>query len=129
MDKLPSVKMYTPSTLPDSVFMMGRMSKNIYRRLSDVLRDAEMWDEKTLNDHNRDQTALDAFSYVKDMPRPAENDMRFALEAVSELPDTVYVPDSFKAMIDLEFTLMSQKGIYMSKCPRCGRFFVRELEE
>ncbi|MDD6990577.1 MAG: hypothetical protein PUI48_01990 [Oscillospiraceae bacterium] len=129
MDKLPSVKMYTPSTLPDSVFMMGRMSKNIYRRLSDVLRDAEMWDEKTLNDHNRDQTALDAFSYVKDMPRPAENDMRFALEAVSELPDTVYVPDSFKAMIDLEFTLMSQKGIYMSKCPRCGRFFVRELDE
>lgn len=129
MDKLPSVKMYTPSTLPDSVFMMGRMSKNIYRRLSDVLRDAEMWDEKTLNDHNRDQTALDAFSYVKDMPRPAENDMRFALEAVSELPDTVYVPDSFKAIIDLEFTLMSQKGIYMSKCPRCGRFFVRELDE
>ena len=105
------------------------MSKNIYLRLSDVLRDAEMWDEKTLNDHNRDQTALDAFSYVKDMPRPAENDMRFALEAVSELPDTVYVPDSFKAMIDLEFSLMSQKGIYMSKCPRCGRFFVRDLDE
>ena len=129
MDKLPSVKMYTPSTLPDSVFMMGRMSKNIYRRLSDVLRDAEMWDEKALNDHNRDQTALDAFSYVKDMPRPAENDMRFALEAVSELPETVYVPDSFKAMIDLEFTLMSQKGIYMSKCPRCGRFFVRDPQE
>ncbi|MGN0637728.1 MAG: hypothetical protein ACI4J0_05110 [Huintestinicola sp.] len=129
MDKLPSVKMYTPSTLPDSVFMLGRMSKNIFRRLSDVLRDAELWDEKALNDHNRDQTALDAFSYVKDMPRPAENDMRFALEAVSELPETVYVPDSFKAMIDLEFTLMSQKGIYMSKCPRCGRFFVRDLEE
>lgn len=129
MDKLPSVKMYTPSTLPDSVFMMGRMSKNIYRRLSEVLRDAEMWDEKTLNDHNRDQTALDAFSYVKDMPRPAENDMRFALEAVSELPETVYVPDSFKAIIDLEFTLMSGKGIYMSKCPRCGRFFVRDPME
>lgn len=129
MDKLPSVKMYTPSALPDSVFMMGRMSKNIFRRLSDVLRDADMWEEKALNDHNRDQTALDAFSYVKDMPRPGENDMRFALEAVSELPDAVYVPDSFKAIIDLEFVLMSQKGIYMSKCPRCGRFFVRDPEE
>ena len=129
MDKLPSVKMYTPSSVPDSVFMMGRMSKNIYRRLSDVLGSAEMWEEKTLNDHNRDQTALDAFSYVKDMPRPGENDMRFALEAVNELPDTVYVPDSFKALIDLEFTLMLQKGIYLSKCPRCGRFFVRSLDE
>ena len=129
MDKLPSVKMYTPSSVPDAVFMMGRMSKNIYRRLSDVLGNAEMWEEKTLNDHNRDQTALDAFSYVKDMPRPGENDMRFALEAVSELPETVYVPDSFKALIDLEFTLMTQKGIYLSKCPRCGRFFVRDLDE
>lgn len=128
MDKLPSVKMYTPSSVPDAVFMMGRMSKNIYRRLSDVLGSAEMWEEKALNDHNRDQTALDAFSYVKDMPRPGENDMRFALEAVMELPDTVYVPDSFKALIDLEFTLMQQKGIYLSKCPRCGRFFVRDLD-
>ena len=54
--------------------------------------------------------------------------MRFALEAVMELPDTVYVPDSFKALIDLEFTLMQQKGIYLSKCPRCGRFFVRDLD-
>lgn len=129
MDKLPSVKMYTPSTVPDAVFMMGRMSKNIYRRLSEVLGGAELWEKKTLNDHNRDQTALDAFSYVKDMPRPGENDMRFALEAVSELPETVYVPDSFKALIDLEFTLMTQKGIYLSKCPRCGRFFVRSLDE
>ena len=129
MDKLPSVKVYSPSQLPDSVFMMGRTSKNIYRRLSDVLRDAEQWDERTLNDHNRDQTALDAFSYVKDMPRPAENDMRFVLEAVSELPERVYVPDSFKAMIDLEFSLMSEKGIYMSKCPRCGKYFVRDISE
>ena len=129
MDKLPSVKMYSPSQLPDSVFMMGRTSKNIYRRLSDVLRDAEQWDKRNLNDHNRDQTALDAFSYVKDMPRPAENDMRFVLEAMSELPEKVYVPDSFKAMIDLEFTLMSEKGIYLSKCPRCGKYFVRDINE
>ncbi|MBQ5333996.1 MAG: hypothetical protein J6K92_12185 [Oscillospiraceae bacterium] len=129
MDKLPSVKMYSPSQLPDSVFMMGRTSKNIYRRLSDVLRDAEQWDKRNLNDHNRDQTALDAFSYVKDMPRLAENDMRFVLEAMSELPEKVYVPDSFKAMIDLEFTLMSEKGIYLSKCPRCGKYFVRDINE
>ena len=129
MDKLPSVKMYSPSRLPDSVFMMGRTSKNIYRRLSDVLRDAEQWDKRNINDHNRDQTALDAFSYVKDMPRPAENDMRFVLEAMSELPEKVYVPDSFKAMIDLEFTLMSEKGIYLSKCPRCGKYFVRDINE
>ena len=127
MRDMPSVKVYSPSRLPEAAFMMGRVSKNIYRRLSDVLNDAEMCDKKRLCDKNRDQTALDAFSYVKDMPRPEENDMSFALEAVSALPAEVYVPDSFKALIDLEFDCMAREGIYLSKCPRCGRYFVREL--
>ncbi|MGN0665573.1 MAG: DUF6076 domain-containing protein [Huintestinicola sp.] len=129
MSELPSIKKYSPSLLPDSAFMMGRVSKAIYRRLSEVLSDAEPVSGKHLNDHTRDQAALDAFSYVKDMPRPAEIDMKFALESITALPETVYVPDSFKAMIDLEFSCMSEEGIYLSKCPRCGRYFVREPDE
>lgn len=126
MEEMPSFKVYSPSTLPDSVFMMGRVSKNIYKRLSDVLSSAQAAEEKKLNDHNRDQTALDAFSYVKDMPRPGDIDMRFALESVSELSEEIFVPDSFKAAIDMEFFLMSREGIYLSKCPRCERFFRRD---
>ncbi len=126
MGEMPSFKVYSPSSLPDSVFMMGRVSKNIYKRLSETLSSAQMWEEKKLNDHNRDQAALDAFSYVKDMPRPGGIDMKFAQESVSALPDEIYVPDSFKAAVDLEFFAMSKNGIYLSKCPRCGRFFRRE---
>lgn len=129
MVQMPSVKKYTPAQLPDSVFMMGRISKNIYRRLSEVLGNAEMCSQHHLNNRNRDQTALDAFSYVKDMPRPEENDMNFALEAVASMPSEIYVPDSFKALIDLEFTCMAEEGIYLSKCPRCGKYFVRALDE
>lgn len=129
MAQMPSVKKYSPSQLPDSVFMMGRVSKNLYKRLSDVLSGAEMCQPGKLNDHNRDRAALDAFSYVKDMPRPGEIEMNFALEAISDIPETVYVPDSFKAVIDLEFTCMYEKGIYLSLCPSCGRYFVRSLDE
>ncbi len=129
MTMMPSVKKYSPSQLPDSVFMMGRVSKAIYKRLADVLSIAEPAHKKKLNDHNRDQTALDAFSYVKDMPRPGEIDMKFAYETISALPAEVYVPDSFKAAIDLEFTCMQEQGIYLSLCPRCGRFFVRSIDE
>lgn len=129
MEEMPSFKVYSPSALPDSVFMMGRVSKNIYKRLSEVLSSAQAAEEKKLNDHNRDQTALDAFSYVKDMPRPGDIDMRFAMESVSALPDEIFVPDSFKAAVDLEFFLMSREGIYLSKCPRCERFFRRELND
>lgn len=129
MDQMPSVRKYTPAQLPDSVFMMGRISKNIYRRLSEVLGSAEMCNQRHINNRNRDQTALDAFSYVKDMPRPEENDMNFAVEAVSSMPSEVYVPNSFKAIIDLEFTCMSEERIYLSKCPRCGKYFARALDE
>lgn len=129
MRELPSVKKYSPSLLPDGAFMLGRVSKNVYRRLSDVLSGAERFEERHLNDHNRDRTALDAFSYVKDMPRPGDLDMSFAVEAMSAIPEEVYVPDSFKAMIDLEFTVMYEEDIYLSKCPRCEKFFIRELGE
>ncbi|MGN0643271.1 MAG: hypothetical protein ACI4JJ_08985 [Huintestinicola sp.] len=129
MTQVPCVKKYTPSLMPEAAFMMGKVSKNIYRRLSDVLSKAEPVQKRPQNDHIRDQAALDAFSYVKDMPRPAEIDMRFAIESITAMPETVYVPDSFKAIIDLEFTCMSEEGIYMSKCPRCGRFFVRDINE
>lgn len=129
MRKMPSVKKYSPSSLPDCVFMMGRVSKAIYKRLSEVLADAPLSKDKNLNDHNRDSTALDAFSYVKDMPRPENIDMNLAMENISALPETVYLPDSFKAVIDLEFTGMYEEGIYLSKCPRCGRFFRRDPDE
>lgn len=129
MRKMPSVRKYSPSSLPDCVFMMGRVSKTIYKRLSDVLADAPLAREKNLNDHNRDSTALDAFSYMKDMPRPENIDMNLAMENIAALPETVYLPDSFKAVIDLEFTCMQEEGIYLSRCPRCGKFFRRELDE
>ncbi|MDE7292814.1 MAG: hypothetical protein K2N72_00150, partial [Oscillospiraceae bacterium] len=129
MRQMPSVKKYSPSSLPDCVFMMGRVSKAIYKRLSEVLADAPVIRDKNLNDHNRDSTALDAFSYVKDMPRPETIDMNLAMENITALPETVYLPDSFKAVIDLEFTCMYEEGIYLSKCPRCGRFFRRDPEE
>ncbi|MCM1577596.1 MAG: hypothetical protein NC078_02195, partial [Ruminococcus sp.] len=129
MRKMPSVKKYSPSSLPDCVFMMGRVSKAIYKRLSEVLADAPLSRDKNLNDHNRDSAALDAFSYVKDMPRPESIDMNLAMENITALPEVVYVPDSFKAVIDLEFTCMYEEGVYLAKCPRCGRFFRRDLEE
>lgn len=129
MTEMPSFKKYTPSTLPDSVFMMGKVSKNIYRSLSEKLSSAQVAHERKLCDHNRDQTALDAFSFVKDMELPPLSEMNSALEAFHRLPREIYIPNSFKAAIDLEFLCMDENGIYLAKCPHCGRFFVREISE
>ena len=122
---LPSVKLCTPSTLPNAAFVVGKVSKSIYRRFSDALaegRDLSAMDKRDCS-KIRDQLAMEAYSYVKGMTRPNEIEMNFALEAIRENPAELYYPDSLKAAIDLEFELMVRNKIYMRKCENCGRFF------
>ncbi len=122
---LPSVKLLTPATLPNSAFVVGKVSKSIYRRFADELaegRDLSAMEKRDCS-KIRDQLAMEAYSYVKGMTRPNEIEMNFALEAIRENPAKIYYPDSLKATIDLEFELMVRDKIYMRKCENCGRFF------
>lgn len=122
---LPSVKLLTPATLPNSAFVVGKVSKSIYRRFADELaegRDLSAMEKRDCS-KIRDQLAMEAYSYVKGMTRPNEIEMNFALEAIRENPAEIYYPDSLKATIDLEFELMVRDKIYMRKCENCGRFF------
>ncbi|MBD5146100.1 MAG: hypothetical protein HDT21_09405 [Ruminococcus sp.] len=122
---LPSVKLCTPATLPNAAFVVGKVSKSIYRRFSDEL--AEGGDLSAMEKRDcskiRDQLAMEAYSYVKGMERPNDIEMNFALETFRETPAELYYPDSLKAAIDLEFELMVRNKIYMRKCENCGRFF------
>lgn len=122
---LPSVKLCTPSTLPNAAFVVGKVSKSIYRRFADELADGRDLSAMEKRDCSkiRDQLAMEAYSYVKGMTRPNEIEMNFALEAIRENPAELYYPDSLKAAIDLEFELMVRNKIYMRKCENCGRFF------
>lgn len=123
---LPSVKICTPATLPNAAFAVSKVSKAIYRRCSDALSDGQ--DMSDLENKNcfkvHDRIAMEAYSYVKNITRPSDVDMNFALEALRNNPTELYLPDSLKAAIDLEFELMIQRGIYLRKCESCGKFFV-----
>lgn len=122
---LPSVKLCTPSTLPNAAFVVGKVSKSIYRRFSDTLaegRDLSAMEKRDCS-KIRDQLAMEAYSYVKGMTRPNDIEMNFALETIRENPAELYYPDSLKAAVDLEFELMVRNKIYMRKCENCGRFF------
>lgn len=122
---LPSVRLCTPATLPNAAFAVSKVSKAIYRRFSEALSHGQ--DMTPLESKNcskiHDQIAMEAYAYVKNMSRPGEIDMNFALEAIRDNPSELYLPDSLKAIIDLEFELMLQRGIYLRKCESCGRYF------
>ena len=125
---LPSVKICTPATLPNAAFAVSKVAKAIYRRCSDALSEGE--DMAELENKNcfkiHDKVAMEAYSYVKNMSRPSDVDINFALEALRDNPTELYLPDSLKAAIDLEFELMIQRGIYLRKCESCGKYFVAE---
>ncbi len=122
---LPSVKLCTPATLSNAAFVVGKVAKSIYRRFADALaegRDMSVMEKRDCSGI-RDQLAMEAYSYVKNMTRPNDIEMNFALESIRENPAELYCPDSLKAAVDLEFELMVRNKIYMRKCENCGRFF------
>lgn len=125
-NELPYVKVYNPALMPEASFMMSKVSKAIYRRISDKMANVDFPIYKGINDQMRDRMALDAFSYVKNLSRPAENEMKLAVEAVKDFPETIYLPSSFKAIIDLEFDLMFEDKLYFRKCSMCKRYYVDE---
>lgn len=123
--KLPSVRVSSPSLAPNATFMNAKVSKAIYRRFAEVLRlGGDMSVPASRNcELVKDRLAMDAYAYVRGMKRPAEIDMRFALEAFSGEAEEIYLPDSFKAAIDLEFDLIMKNNIVLRKCEDCGRYF------
>ncbi|MGN0609887.1 MAG: hypothetical protein ACI4J6_11820 [Oscillospiraceae bacterium] len=124
-EKLPSVRVSSPSLAPNATFMNAKVSKAIYRRFAEALRlggDMSVPASKNCG-LIKDRLAMDAYAYVRGMKRPAEIDMRFALEAFSGEAEEIYLPDSFKAVIDLEFDLIMKNGIVLRRCEDCGRYF------
>lgn len=124
-EALPSSRICNPATVPNAAFAVGKVAKSIYRRFSETLangRDMSALEGKNFS-RIQDQTAMEAYAYVKNMTRPGELDMRSALEAISANPVKLYLPDSLKAAIDLEIDIMCSRGVYLRKCDSCGRYF------
>jgi len=125
-DELSSVELFSLTQMPNAVFIINKASKDIYKRLSEKLEKAPEPSNIKINDILRDSYALDAFDYMKDLTRPPEFEMYSAIESFRYLPDVVYLPNSFKALIDLEFDKMIENGIMLMKCEGCGRYFIRD---
>ncbi len=127
-DQLPSVSVCNIGLAPNSTFMNAKVAKAVYRRFSEALQlggDMSVPPSKNC-EYIKDKLAMDAYDFVRGMKRPGEIDMKFALEAMADNPTEVYLPNSFKAMIDLEFDLIMKNGFVLRKCEECGKYFIAE---
>lgn len=128
MDSLPCVERFNLATMPSAVFMINKASKDIYKRLASRLEGAPQQSKATINDNLRDSYALDVFEYMKDITRPSDIEMYSAIENFRFMPDVVYMPNCFKAIIDFEFSKMLEKGIILCKCENCGKYYTYDTE-
>lgn len=125
--ELPSTKCYNPALMPNSPFIINKISKGILRKISDIVDNAEEPSYNNVNECLRDQIGLDAFNYIKKLPRPEDLELAAACETFQRFSTEIYMPDSFKAIIDLEFDKMIDEEIFVQKCEMCGKYFHQDM--
>ena len=128
INEIASVGVFSAGRLPNSPFVMNTAAKEIARN---QLKDIEYRDGYKFrkNPDLTDKIAMDAFAAVKEYI-PAKNDSmaKTIIKSLSSVPQYIYVPGSFKAIIDLEIDVSAQSGAYLQKCARCGDYYIRDEE-
>lgn len=127
-EDMPYVRKYSPSLAPEAAFRMGKFSHYVYGSVSEKLKRISSDSMRQVSSVISDQSAMDAFSHIKDMERPDSLEMRRAsLEGIGS-SSVIYMPTGFKGLIDLEFDLLEENGEHIERCVSCGRYFIRGKE-
>ena len=126
--EIASVGIFSAGRLPNSPFVMNTAAKEIARN---QLKDIEYKDgyKSRKNPDLTDKIAMDAFSSVKNyIPDKNDSLAKTIIKSLSTAPQYVYMPGSFKAIIDLEIDISAQSGAYLQRCARCGDYYIRDEE-
>lgn len=126
IEDLGMVKTFSIGRVPTAPFLFPTVSKDIVRN---VLADFDYSEDySNIGDYGEisDQIAMDAFSKMKaGLPKDLSN-YGVVRGKMDSYVEKLYMPCSLKAAIDLEIDVMIENGEWLSKCKRCGRFFLRD---
>jgi hypothetical protein len=128
ISEMASVGVFSAGRLPNSPFVMNTAAKEIARN---QLKDIEYKEgyRSRKNPDLTDKIAMDAFSSIKNyIPDKNDSLAKTIIKSLSSTPHYIYVPGSFKAIIDLEIDMSAQSGAYLKKCARCGDYYIRDEE-
>ncbi len=128
VEDLGVTKVFSVGRLPTAPFMFPTISKELVKNLVSDYDDSEDYSENDSYESQADQIAMDAFAHMKaglDDEAAGRNVTRRELKSS---PIKVYMPYGLKAVIDLEIDALIESGGWLSRCKRCGRYFVRDNE-
>lgn len=120
---------YSVGRAPNSPFILSTASREIVRNVLKNLGDAEIKYNPKTNPELSDRAAMDAFSVIKTyIPDKDDSLVNTIIKSMTGIPQQVYMPASFKAVIDLEIDALVESGGMLQKCPRCGEYFLKDSE-
>mgnify|MGYP000873111777 CR=1 FL=1 len=121
---LGKISTYNKSLLPNSVFMISRMSKEIYKSIETGIEDANLVPTpKFPEDGLSDQISMDIYSYMRKLQPPIDTELGWIRSMFGEIEDTIYKPAGFKPLLDLEFDKIISNNILLQPCARCARYY------
>lgn len=125
--ELPAAKTYNPALMPNAAFALSRASRGILKKIEPIVDAAQEQSCLHIREAQRDKVSLDTFRYLKNLPRPSDMEMDTLHDIFSGLAPEVYLPDSFKAIIDLEFDKMMEEGLFFQQCEKCKKYFIQDM--
>ena len=128
IEDLGVTKTFSAGRVPTAPFLFPTVSKEIVRNLLGDFDYSEDYSE--IGDYSdiSDKIAMDAFARMKaGLPQDLSKYgiMHGSMDSYRE---TIYMPCSLKAAIDLEIDAIIESGAWLGKCKRCGRYFLRDKE-
>ena len=127
LENIGSVRMCKPGRTSGAPFIYGGVSKEIVKNLFKEVQFADSQpyvsrEEGVMSDWE----AMDAFAVIKNY-LPSHNDSvaKIILKSLTKIPENIFSPSCFKAMIDLEIDTVVNMGGYLQKCAKCGEYFLK----
>lgn len=129
IEEIGSSYVYSIGRVPNSPFVLTNAAREIMRNVLNDMDYPERTYKSKPNPDLSDHTAMDAFSAIKAyIPDKNDSLVNTIIKSMSGSPQHVYIPTSFKAVIDLEIDATIESGGFIRKCPRCGEFYLKDSE-
>lgn len=112
-DDLPKVRVSSVPFLPESMTMMKNAVDTLEPVVKSRMGGIEPREPLKGKECVQDQMAGMALNIMMNMKRPEIDEIRQMIQSYGELPNSVYEPSCFKALIDLEFDQLMEKGFYL----------------
>ena len=127
-EELGATKVFSVGRLPSAPFMFPNISKDIVKNVLADFDYSEDYSDSVCVGENSDQTAMDVFSHMKAGLAGEFDSYNISRSQMENSPSKVYMPCGLKAAVDLEIDAIIESGGWLSRCRRCGRYFLRDKD-